>query len=185
LTGNGTDQSSSHPRPHAVLRVFDLIVDGAAMLAAALLITVMLVTTIKVIFRYGLHEGLFGIDQISGTMLLYITFLGAAWVLRREEHVSIDLLVSVLDMQTRRRLQIFGSILGAAICFCLALFGTLEVVNSLQKGIRIPAEIEIPRAVNLVVIPFGSLLLGLQFLRRAWLSLGPAEPGDATATRQD
>jgi C4-dicarboxylate transporter DctQ subunit len=160
-------------------------VDGAAMLAAALLITVMLATTVKVIFRYGFHEGLFGIDQISGTLLLYITFLGAAWVLRREEHVSIDLLVSVLDMQTRRRLQIFGSILGAAICFCLVLFGTLEVLNSLQKGIRIPAEIEIPRAINLVVIPFGSLLLGLQFLRRAWLSLGPAGPGGATATRQD
>ena len=185
MTGNGTDQSPSRPRHLAVLRVFDLIVDGAAMLAAALLITVMLATTVKVIFRYGFHEGLFGIDQISGTLLLYITFLGAAWVLRREEHVSIDLLVNVLDKQTRRRLQIFGSILGAAICFGLVLFGTLEVLNSLQKGIRIPAEIEIPRAVNLVVIPFGCLLLGLQFLRRAWLALGPAEAGGATATRQD
>ena len=185
MTGNGTDQPPSHPRHNAVLRVFDLIVDGAAILAAALLIAVMLATTIKVFFRYGLREGLLGIDQFSGTMLLYITFLGAAWVLRREEHVSIDLLVSVLTARTRRRLQIFGSLLAAAICLCLALFGTLEVLNSLQKGIRIPAEIEIPRAINLVVIPFGSLLLGLQFVRRAWLSLNRVGPDGAAAARQD
>jgi TRAP-type C4-dicarboxylate transport system permease small subunit len=185
LTGTGTERTSQRPRPNAVLRVFDLIVDGAAALAAALLIAVMLTTTIKVGFRYGLGEGLFGIDQISGTMLLYITFLGAAWVLRREEHVTIDLLVGVLDTRNRRRLHILGSILGAAICLSLALFGTLEVLNSLQKGIRIPAEIEMPRAINLVVIPFGSLLLGLQFLRRAWVSLYDPAPGVTTVMRQD
>jgi TRAP-type C4-dicarboxylate transport system permease small subunit len=33
--------------------------------------------------------------------------------------------------------------------------------------VRIPAEIEMPRAVNLIVIPIGFLLLALQFLRQA------------------
>ena len=57
----------------------------------------MLLTNIKVVFRYGLGEGLIGIDQISATLLLYITFLGAAWVLRSEEHVTVDLLVNQLS----------------------------------------------------------------------------------------
>jgi TRAP-type C4-dicarboxylate transport system permease small subunit len=156
-------------------------VNTSAALAAGLLLAVMLATTVKVVFRYGLHEGLLGIDQISGTMLLYITFLGAAWVLRREEHVTIDLLISDLSPATRRQMQVLSSILGALICLCLALFGTLEVVASLQKGIRIAAEIEIPRAINLVVIPFGCLLLGLQFVRRAWL----ATARQATTTPKD
>jgi TRAP-type C4-dicarboxylate transport system permease small subunit len=163
-------------------RVFDLLVDAGAVLAAVLLIAVMLITTIKVVFRYGLHQGLIGVDQISGTLLLYIAFLGAAWVLRREEHVTLDLLLNVMRPLARRRMLIFGSVLGAIICLTLAAVGTVEVVSSLQRGIRIPAEIEIPRAINLVVIPIGCFLLGLQFLRRAWRFGRPGEPGRTPAS---
>lgn len=183
LSGKGTDRARPHGGSERALRVFDRIVDTGAVLAAVILIAVMLATTVKVVFRYGLHEGLIGVDQISGTMLLYITFLGAAWVLRREEHVSIDLLVNVLGPRARRRMEVVSSVLGALICLTLALFGTLEVITSLQKGIRIPAEIEIPRAINLVVIPLGCLCLGLQFMRRAWLHLHGAGPAQTIATK--
>lgn len=164
--------------PRGALYLFDLVVNAGAVIAAGLLLAVMVATTVKVVFRYGLHEGLLGVDQISGTMLLYISFLGAAWVLRREEHVTIDVLVGNLSPSLRRRLHILSSILGALICLCLAIFGTLEVITSLEKQIRIPAEIEIPRAINLVVIPLGSFLLCLQFLRRARrAALPPADNG--------
>lgn len=183
VTGQASEAEHPPARSTGALRVFDLVINAGAALAAILLIAIMLATTIKVVFRYGLHEGLLGIDQISGTMLLYITFFGAAWVLRREEHVTIDLLVGSLQPQTQRGLRVLCSLLGAVICFCLVAFGTTEVVTSLQKGIRIPAEIEIPRAINLVVIPLGCLFLGLQFLRRAWLSLDRA--GSGPAARRD
>ncbi len=162
------------------LAVFDHAVNAGAVLAAALLIAVMVMTTVKVVFRYGFREGLIGIDQISGTMLLYIAFLGAAWVLRRDEHVTLDLVVGGLGPAVRRRLLILTSFLGAAVCLVLALFGTLEVISSIQRGIRIPAEIEMPRAINLVVIPLGCLCLGLEFIRRLvrTLDAAPATGGD-------
>ena len=172
--GSGEDL----PRSRAV-RVFDLIVDGGAVLAAVLMVAVMLTTTVKVVFRYGLREGLIGIDQISGTMLLYITFLGAAWVLRREEHVTLDLLVGRIAPEVRRHLLIWGSVAGALVCLAVSGFGTFETVSSLQRGIRIPAELEMPRAINLVAIPVGCLFLGLQFARRAWRhwrEVAPAPP---------
>ena len=149
-------------------RVFDFVIDGGAALAAVLLIAVMLTTTVKVVFRYGLHKGLIGVDQISGTMLLYIAFLGAAWVLKREEHVTLDIALNALRPKYRRQLLASGSIIGGLVCLILSGVGTAEVISSLQRDIRIPAELEIPRAINLVVIPIGCLLLGLQFLRRAW-----------------
>jgi TRAP-type C4-dicarboxylate transport system permease small subunit len=183
LTGTSTDPTPAPGTSKGVIRVFDHIINTGAALAAVLLVGVMLAITVKVIFRYGLREGLIGVDQISGTMLLYITFLGAAWVLRREEHVTIDLLLSALRPRIQRHLHVIASILGALICLCLALFGTLEVIASLQKGIRIPAEIELPRAVNLVVIPLGCLFLGLQFMRRAWLCLHGDGPARTAAQR--
>lgn len=172
---NAKPNGDGPPRAGAkAMRLFDLIVDAGGVLAAVLLIAVMLATTIKVVFRYGLREGLIGVDQISGTMLLYITFLGAAWVLRRDEHVTLDLVVNVLRPSIRRRLLVFSSILGALLCLAVAVFGTVEVISSLQRGIRIPAELEIPRAINLVVIPIGFLFLALQFVRRAWHAAQPA-----------
>ena len=150
------------------MRIFDLIVDGGAILAAILMVAVMLTTTVKVGFRYGLREGLIGVDQISGTMLLYITFLGAAWVLRREEHVTLDLVVGRIAPEGRRQMLVWGSVAGALVCLAVAGFGAFETVTSWQRGIRIPAELEMPRAINLAVIPVGCLFLGLQFLRRAW-----------------
>jgi TRAP-type C4-dicarboxylate transport system permease small subunit len=165
------------------LRFFDHIIDVGAVLAAVLLIAVMLATTIKVVFRYGLGQSLIGVDQISGTLLLYIAFLGAAWVQRRDEHVTIDLLIGHVGRRTQQRLMVLSALLGAAVCFVVAVFGAMEVVTSLQRGIRIPAEIEIPRAVNLIVIPIGFLCLSLQFLRRAVDGLRGAEmPPPASPT---
>jgi TRAP-type C4-dicarboxylate transport system permease small subunit len=150
------------------LRIFDIIVDAGAVLAALLLVVTMLATTVKVFFRYSLHASLIGVDQISGTLLLYIAFLGAAWVLRRDEHVTIDLLLGHVGARVRWFLMVMSSFIGAAVCLVVAIFGTVEVIGSIERGVRIPAEIEMPRAVNLVVIPFGFLCLSLQFLRRAF-----------------
>ena len=159
-----------------IIRIFDSVLDAGAALSGALLVAVMLLTSIKVFFRYGLREGLMGVDQISGTLLLYIAFLGAAWVLRREEHVTIDLLVTQLGPRNRRWLTCANSVLGALICLVVAFYGTVEAVTSWQRGILIPAEIEIPRVINLGVIPLGAFLLCLQFLRRAGQALDHGNP---------
>ena len=164
-----TEFNSDGARTSVLIRIIDKIIDAGAFLAASLLIAVMLATTIKVVFRYGLHEGLIGVDQISGTMLLYIAFLGAAWVLRREEHVTLDIVLNRVRPTLRRRMLVASSVLGGLICLTLAVAGTVEVISSLQRGVKIPSELEMPRAVNLVVIPLGCFFLGLQFLRRAWL----------------
>ena len=162
-----------------IIRIFDSLLDAGAALSGALLVAVMLLTSIKVFFRYGLREGLMGVDQISGTLLVYIAFLGAAWVLRREEHVTIDLLVTRLRPDARRWLTCINSVLGALICLVVAFYGTLEAVTSWQRGILIPAEIEIPRVINLGVIPLGAFLLCFQFMRRARRALDTADPETA------
>ena len=162
-----------------IIRIFDSVLDAGAALSGALLVAVMLLTSIKVLFRYGLREGLMGVDQISGTLLVYIAFLGAAWVLRREEHVTIDLLVTRFRPKARRRMTCINSVIGALVCLIVAFYGTVEAVTSWQRGILIPAEIEIPRVINLGVIPLGAFLLCLQFMRRAWRALDSAEPETA------
>ena len=151
-----------------VSRIFDRILDTGAALAGVLLIAVMLAVSVKVFFRYVLQEGLVGIDQISGASLLFITFLGAAWVLRRGEHVAIDLLFVRLKPETQWRLNIINSIIGAIICLALTWYGMVESLYSWQRGILTAKELELPRVISIAIIPVGSFFLSLQFLRKAW-----------------
>lgn len=167
MSEGGTQGASPRTFTVRAMHLFDRLIEAGGALAAVLLICIMLATTVKVLFRYGLHTSLIGVDQISGTLLLYIGLLGAAWVLRRDEHVIVDLLLGHVSERTRQRLLVISSLLGAVVCLVVTVFGTLEVINSIQRDIRIPAEIEMPRAVNLIVIPIGFLLLAIQFVRRA------------------
>jgi TRAP-type C4-dicarboxylate transport system permease small subunit len=127
----------------------------------------MLATVAKVALRVVANHGILGIDQLSGTMMVYITFLGAAWVLRNDGHVTVDIFIDTLPARVRRMVQVVGSLVGAAACLSIAWFATHAVIVSIQRGVLIAAEIEMPRAVNLVVIPLGCFLLGIEFVRRA------------------
>lgn len=147
-------------------RILDRIVDLGALLASIVLLVMMLATVIKVALRTFFNHGLLGIDQVSGTMMVYLTFLGAAWVLRRDGHVSVDIITSNLPAGAQRVVLVASSLIGAAVCFVLTWFATKAVLLSLSRGIVVAAELEIPRAVNLWVIPLGCFLLGLEFLRR-------------------
>lgn len=148
-------------------KLFDLLEDVMAATAACLLLAIMLATVVKVVGRALFNHGILGIDQISGTMMVYVTFLGAAWVLRNEGHITIDILTSNLSDEGRRKLGIFSSIVGAIACFAITYFASVATSLSIQRGVMVAAELEIPRALNLWVIPFGCAVMGIEFIRRA------------------
>jgi len=162
-------------------RFFDAVLRICGALSGAILVAIMLMVCVKVFLRYGLTYGWIGVDQISGMLLLYMTFIGAAWVLSREEHVTIDFLVTHLPDSLKRIFLIVSSVVCALVCFIVFVYGTKEVVYSIDKGVLVPAELEIPRALNLAAIPFGCLLLWIQFLRRAWLAFRSGDRSTPTS----
>ena len=157
-------------------RAFDLALRAGGALAGLIMVAIMVMVCAKVFLRYVLGVGWIGVDQISGTMLLYITFLGAAWVQLREKHVTIDILFDQLPRKRQRSMTVVNSIICAAVCLLLAVYGANEVIYSWNRGFRVAAELEIPRAVNLIVIPLGFLLLSVQFLRHAMRARGSQNP---------
>lgn len=162
-----------------LVRLFDLILKTGGALAGLLMVAIMLMVCMKVFMRYVLGIGWIGVDQISGSMLLYITFLGAAWVLLQDKHVTIDILTGQLSQKSKRILTAVTSVICALLCLLLFVYSTNEVIYSWNRGFRVAAELEIPRAFNLAVIPLGSLLLCIQFLRRALRAGEPEQTVDS------
>lgn len=148
-------------------KIFDRILDIGAGASGVILMLIMLVVSVKVFFRYVLTIGIVGIDELSGLALLYITFFAGGWVLKHGGHVIIDLLSSRFTPRIRRWLGFITSIIGMVLCAVLMWYGTAAMVDLWQKGIVTPTELELSRAAIISVIPFGFMLLAIQFLRHA------------------
>ena len=94
---------------------FDGTIGLPFVLAGVLLMFVMLATSIDVAIRYFLNRPIVWLMEVSEAILVYVTFLGCAWVLKREGHVRIDLLLKQLKPKTQALLNMVTSVLAAIV----------------------------------------------------------------------
>ncbi len=147
-------------------RWFDRAEGFLAAAAAILLVAVSASVCLEVVMRYGFNQPLFWVVEIAEYSLVYITFLGAAWVLKEDGHVKIELLLSVLSAAWRNRLGLVGAVLGLGVCLVLTIFGARITWINFLRGSYKPTLIEMPTWLVLIVIPLGSLFLCVRFSRQ-------------------
>jgi TRAP-type C4-dicarboxylate transport system permease small subunit len=152
--------------------IFDRINDLAVILAGILVIFVMLSVSADVVSSYFLRRPIEWVLEISEYMLLYIPFLVVAWVLKREGHVKVDILLNRLDPRTQSLLNVVISFIGAVVCFILAWYGVTTTWHLFQFGVTMPTPLRVPKFIIVAVIPVGFFFTFIQFLRRAWGYLG-------------
>ena len=149
--------------------VFDIIIDRImVVMAGGLCILLMLGISTEVVTRYFFNRPILGMLEASELAMLYIAFLSAPWVLKKEAHVSMDLLNSYLSSRALSILNIFLSFIGALIAFILLWYGTKVTIGAFLEGTNMPGNMEINIGYSLLIIPLGSFFLFVQFLRRAY-----------------
>ncbi len=146
---------------------FDRLIRALSVAASVILAFLILAVCWDVVARTLFGRPLAWVLEFTEYGLLYMTFLSTAWVLKKEGHVTSDLLLSTLGPGTQAGLNMATSLMGAAVCVLLAVFGALVSWEKLQSGAFQPTAIQPPDFPIFVVIPVGSLLLAIQFLRRA------------------
>jgi TRAP-type C4-dicarboxylate transport system permease small subunit len=148
--------------------VFDFILGALVYVAAAILLFITLAVCWDVVARAAASRPLPWVLEFTEYGLLYMTFLCAAWVLRKEGHVTSDLLIGSLSKQKQIVMNTITSIMGALVCLVLTWFGTAVSLEKLQMGSYQPTPMEPPDFPIFIIIPIGSFLLFIQFMRRAW-----------------
>lgn len=139
-----------------------------ALMAAIILVLLMLSVSYTVVTRYVLGMSTPWLFEIWEYCILYIPFLGGAWLLRREGHVSVDIAVTHLKPRAKAVLGIITSLIGSSVCLGLTWYGAQATLMLFEKGYRIPGEIYPPQFLIVMIIPIGSFLLLIQFLRRTY-----------------
>ena len=151
--------------------IFDRTNDLLILLAAVLLIFIMLGIIADILLReFGV--ALIWMFEITEYSLLFITFLGAAWLLKREGHIVMDMVLNRLNLGTRSRLNIITSIIGAITCLVVAWYGARITWEYFALGYTLNTDLRPPQAPIMAIIPVGCFLLFIQFLRRARGYLG-------------
>ena len=148
--------------------IFDRVIYGMACLSGALTIFTVLIVCADVVSRYLFNRPIVWVIEITEYALLYIVFLGAAWVLKMEAHVKMDLIVTYMPPGIQNRVDIVTSILGAMVCFAITWVGADVTWNHFQRNIPSVQILRTPLFIILAIIPIGSFFLFVQFLRIAW-----------------
>ncbi len=151
-----------------VTAVFDHIVDFLAYSAGAVAIFMMLSTATEIFARSLLNISIQWIIEVNENFVLYITFLSAAWLQKSDWHIRVDVLVSRLNPRSQALLNTVTSFIGAALCLLIAYRAALTSFDLWQRGIFLPTVLELPSAPLIAIISIGSLLLSIQFIRKAY-----------------
>lgn len=170
-----------------VTKIYDRIIDIIVVFAGILVIFLMLSVGLEVTLRYFFGHPTSWVVEIAGYILLYIPFLVAAWVLKREGHVKMDLVLNQLSPKTQSLVNAITSVIGAIICFVLTWFGIKAALYFI--GYQTPTILMLPKSIIIAIIPVGGLLLFIQFLRRTYSYLGswrvPAEKKEETIEKPE
>ena len=149
-------------------RVFDAIVRYFAYLAAALLVLMSLAISFDVILRNVINTPLKWVFEATEYTLLFITFLAVTWVLQRDEHVRLDLVLNVLRRKSRARVEAVTSLVMAVVCLVITWSGAHYTIYLFQNDITIQAYYNILQYTIFFIIPLGFFLLFIQSLKRAY-----------------
>ncbi len=137
-----------------------------ATLAATMVILMMLAISYSVIMRYLFNQPIAWIVEISSYLMLYITFLGTAWLLSRDGHVEIDLFTTHLSPKRKAVFKSLTSIGGASVGFILTWKGALVTIDYFRRGVTTMGILNTPQFLLMAIIPIGGFLLMVEFILR-------------------
>ncbi len=130
---------------------------GIDLLLIVMIVAVFAEVLLEVFFRYVLHRPLSWGGELSQTILVWITFIGAATALFRGEHMTIDLLVRRLSSDgVKRALRLFTLLVLVAF-LVLGVDAGWTVVERTWR-MRTTA-MQIPAGILYLAFPVGCVLM--------------------------
>jgi TRAP-type C4-dicarboxylate transport system permease small subunit len=139
-----------------------------AIAAGILVLFIVASVNYDIIMRYFLHKPTEWVVDITSLILVVSTMFGTAWVLARERHVRVELLIDKLPSKAQRVLNIFTSIIGVLVCGTFLWYSIQITIDALKRNEIIPSALYLPKWPILATLVIGSGLLTFRFLRKAW-----------------
>jgi len=152
------------------------LLDALLLAACALLLGITLLIGLDVLLR---NVGLGGIPQsneLSEDSLYLVTILAAPGLLRRSQHIRVDILLRVIPPRIAWGFEWFGDVVGLICCGFFAWYGLRVTLASYAAGSISIKTLIMPEWWIFAPMPLCFLMVGIEFIfRMRLLALSPRE----------
>jgi len=147
-------------------KAFDTIIVVLFWMGGGLLVFATIGTCVDVVLRYSVNRPISWMLEITEYIMLYIPFLGAAFVLKENGHIRIDLVLTFLGERSRGWLNVVTSSVGGVVMLIYTWFGAQVTLDYFKRGVPSLESLKTPMFLILMIIPIGGLLFSIQFFRQ-------------------
>ena len=138
--------------------LFTQLIDLVGFLALIALVSMMLITTADVFFRYFFDNPILGAVEMTELFMVCIAGLSLAWCTLKSGHIRVDLIISIFSKKTNRIIDIVNYIFTAAICGFMVPSLVWRYFEGVKMDIR-TYVLRIPEGPFVLLLSFGYLLM--------------------------
>lgn len=156
--------------------VYGKLLQALALCACAVLFAMMVMICADVLLRnVPLVPGVQGLpwsNEITENMLYLITMLSAPYLLRRGQHIRVDIVLRMLPKHVAWYCEWACDVLALVCCAAMTVYGTHATLASLASGALTIKTLVTPEWWMLAALPVAFLLLAIEIIfrmRRLWL----------------
>jgi TRAP-type C4-dicarboxylate transport system permease small subunit len=161
---------------------------GLALGGCAVLFAMMMLICADVLLRnVRVLPGVYGIswsNEVTEYCLYLITLLTAPWLLRRGQHIRIDILLRVVPGRLAWYVEWLGDLIALACCVAIAFLGWKATSGSLAIDAMVVKTLAVPEWWLLAPLQLTFMILAIEMVfRMDRLRTGPRGPrADAVST---
>ena len=148
------------------MRAYGLFLQALAGAAALLLGVMALLVTLDVVMRNVGLGTIAWVNEVSEYSLPVATLLIAPWLLHRNEHVRLDVLLMTVPRRFSLFLEKFCDVIGIAICAVFVWYSVRLIFDSARIGSMMVKTLAIPEWWQYALVPVCFSLLAVEFARR-------------------
>lgn len=137
---------------------------SANSVAEACLFGLMTLVAVDVVLRYVFNNPTKIADELSGYLLVGLTFMGATYALHAGKHIKVTLLLERLPMRASMWLDFILCSISAIVVLILAWKSAEVVIIHYRGGYEAATNLGTPTWMPQVVVPVGLVIFGLAIL---------------------
>lgn len=143
--------------------------------SSVLLIVDLFYIGVAVILRYVFSTSLDGTEEVVAGTLTAMVLLGAPEVLRRNEHIGVDILTKTISARYLHWVQMWAYFCVLIVAAFLVINGWQAMVLSRMIGALTQGNLELPVWMLQLFLPLGGALLALVAIESLWREITGAQ----------
>jgi TRAP-type C4-dicarboxylate transport system permease small subunit len=146
-------------------RIIDVATDLAAVVGGLFTGLMTLIVVYAVVARYIFNSPVGWSEEIAVYLMIWVVFLGAAYALKEDAHIGVDVLISRLSPAKKRAMLLMHCLVGITFMSILLVQGIDMVIFTIKMDSHSIA-IGFPLVLAHLAVPVGSAILILQFINK-------------------